>query len=435
MLKIWEPQQYLKELERRSNLQAEAEERVAAILERVRLGGDQALAEITAELDRVSVEPGALEVQKDEIDEAERLVDADFRAALEKAIRNVLDFHRPQLPVSWFQARQDGTVLGQLVNPVGRAGIYVPGGTAPLVSCLVMTVIPARVAGVPEILMCTPPGTEGRLDPHLLVAARECGVNRVFRIGGAQAIAAMAYGTASVPKVDKIAGPGNIYVTLAKKQVYGVVGIDMLAGPSEIAILAGEGANPRWIAADLLSQAEHDVNAASVLITASRELASRVMAEIEQQLSDLPRSAIARKSLQDNGALIIVRDENEGVDIINSIAPEHLELEVDDPWSLLGRIRNAGAIFMGSHTPEPMGDYLAGPSNVLPTGGTARYASGVGVETFLKRSSVIAYNRAGFAADAPLAVKLAEVEGLKAHARALRVRLRTRSDQEREDQR
>ncbi len=407
----------------------EIEKPVREIVEDVRRRGDEAVREYTRRFDGVEIPPGGLEVNGAEIDRAYEEVSPEFLRALGQARDNVLAFHQAEKRESWWLPRLDGSLLGQVIGPVARAGIYVPGGSAPLVSSLVMLAIPARVAGVPEIVLSTPPSQAGphagRIDPHLLVAARESGVHRAFRVGGAQAIAALAYGTESVPKVDKIAGPGNIYVTIAKKIVYGVVGIEGLMGPSEVAVLAepGSGADPAWIAADLLSQAEHDPMAASYLITTSAGLARDVIAEVECQLALLPRAGIARKSLQDWGAALVVSGLDEGVEMINAVAPEHLELLVREPLELVGRISSTGAIFCGPWSPEPVGDYLAGPSNVLPTAGTARYASVVSVATFQRETSLINLSRRGFDGVAESILTLAGVEGLEAHARSIKVRM------------
>lgn len=408
--------------QRRPAVDEEIESRARAILERVRREGDAALLDLTRELDGVSLSGRDLAVGEDEIREAYRRVDREFREAVELARANIEAFCRQGLRRSWFSSGEDGLVVGEMFSPVDRAGIYVPGGTAPLPSSVLMTGIPARVAGVEELVMCTPPGGKGKVDPHILVAAREIGVSRVFRVGGAQAIAAMAYGTESIHPVDVIAGPGNAYVTAAKKMVVGRVGIDMLAGPSEIAILADASANPQWVAADLLSQAEHDPLASAVLVTPSEELGRRVEEALQTQLESLPRRHIARRCLEGGGAIVLVWDLLEGVAVINRMAPEHLELQVEDPWSLLGRIRHAGAVFVGPYTPEPVGDYTAGPSHVLPTGGTARYASPLSVDCFRKKTNLIACTREALSRLGPAAARLAEVEGLEAHARSVRVR-------------
>ena len=399
------------------------EERVRLIIEQVRSDGDAALCDLSRRFDGALLDPGRLEVESSEMEAACRQVSGEFMAALGQARDNILAFHRAEPGSSWFTTRPDGSVLGQLVRPIERVGIYVPGGSAPLVSCLLMTALPAQVAGVPLVVVATPPRADGSVDPHLLVAARESGVNRVFRVGGAQAVAALAYGTAQVPRVHKIVGPGNVYVTTAKKLCAGQVGVEGLMGPSEVAVLADGPARADWIAADLLSQAEHDPVAACYLVTTSRTLAEQVLAALGPQLETLPRAGIARRSLEDWGLAVVVESLDEAVALVNEIAPEHLEVLTADPIRLLGRITAAGAIFLGPWSPEPMGDYLAGPSNVLPTGGTARFSSPVSVATFLRQSSVIQLSRDGFTALAGAVQRLAEVEGLEAHARSARIRL------------
>ena len=424
MLKLWRPDQFLGYLaDRRSNFYPEIEARVRVILAQVRSQGDDALFELTERFDKADLRSSGLQVSEAEYVEAEALVDDDFRQALQTAIDNITEFHRPQVPNSWFMTRPDGSILGQQVSAVDRAGIYVPGGAAPLFSCLLMTVIPAVVAGVREVILCTPPNGSGRIDPHMLVAARACGVKAVYKVGGAQAIGAMAYGTATIPKVDKIAGPGNYYVTMAKKLVFGPVGIDMLAGPTEVLAVDDGTADVRWIAADLLSQAEHPDGMVILVTTAGPGRIEAIGAEMDRQASLLPRAETIRKSVAELGAGLAVSNLAEAADLVNAIGPEHLELEVADPWSLLPQIRHAGSIFMGKWTPEPIGDYIAGPSNVIPTEGTARYASPVNVETFLKRSAVVCYSEAAFLAQAPRAIKLALTEQLQAHAGSMQIRL------------
>jgi len=425
MLKIWQPAEFLKFLEeRRTTFYPEIEAQVRAILEQVRTQGDEALYELTARFDKVDLRSTGLEVSEAEFAEAEAAVDQEFREALQLAIDNITEFHKPQVPRSWFQTRPDGTVLGQQVTAVDRAGVYVPGGSAPLFSCLLMVVIPAVVAGVREVILCTPPSREGRIDPHMLVAARACGVKRVFKVGGAQAIGAMAYGTATIPRVDKIAGPGNYYVTLAKKLVFGPVGVDMLAGPTEVLAVDDGTADASWLAADLLSQAEHPNGMVILVTTGGPERIRAIGEEMDRQAALLPRSETIRKSVAELGAALPVATLAEAADLVNAIAPEHLELEVADPWGLLPLIRHAGSIFMGRWTPEPIGDYIAGPSNVIPTEGTARYAYPVQVETFVKRSAVVCYSEEAFLAQAPKAVKLALTEQLQAHAGSLQIRLK-----------
>lgn len=425
MLKVWNPQEFLSRLnDRRTQFYPEIEERVRAILDQVRRSGDEALYELTQKFDGADLRSGGLLVTEQEYQDAEAAVDAQFRDALAVAIDNITAFHKPQVPNSWFMTRPDGTVLGQQVSAVERVGVYVPGGSAPLFSCLLMTVIPAVVAGVREVILCTPPSREGRVDPHMLVAARACGVKAVYKVGGAQAVGAMAYGTATVPRVDKIAGPGNYYVTLAKKLVFGPVGIDMLAGPTEVLAVDDGSADPEWLAADLLAQAEHPNGMVILVTTAGADRVKAIGEAMERQTAALPRSETIRKSLVELGAALLVETAAEAAGLVNAIGPEHLELEVTDSWGLLPLIKHAGSIFMGKWTPEPIGDYIAGPSNVIPTEGTARYASPVNVETFLKRSAVVCYSEAAFLAQAPHAVKMALTEDLQAHAGSMQVRLK-----------
>lgn len=424
MLRIWERPEFLAFLdERRKTFYPEIESRVRAILEQVRTQGDEALFDLTDRFDKVDLRNRGLVVTEAEYAAAEQAVDAEFRAALKLAMTNIEEFHKPQVPQSWTMKRPDGSILGQQVTAVDRVGVYIPGGSAPLFSCLLMIVIPANVAGVKEVFLCTPPNAKGDIDPHMLVAARACGVKQVFKVGGAQAIGAMAYGTATIPRVDKISGPGNYYVTMAKKLVFGPVGIDMLAGPTEVLAVDDGTADASWLAADLLSQAEHPDGMVILVTTKGPERAAAIGAEMDRQATLLPRAETIRKSVAALGAALAVSSMAEAAELVNLIAPEHLELEVSDPWSLLPLIRHAGSIFMGKWTPEPVGDYIAGPSNVIPTEGTARYTFPVSVETFIKRSAVVYYSEQAFMAQAPLAVKLALTEGLQAHAGALQVRL------------
>jgi len=409
-------------LERKLAGMEEARAVVARVLAAVRERGDEAVCEFTASFGGPAVAPAALRVSADEIAEAYRQVDDGFLAALRLALENVTAFHQRELRRSWLEARAEGVITGQLIRPLKRVGIYVPGGTAAYPSTVLMNAVPARVAGVNEIAMVTPPAADGTVSPYTLAAAAEAGVTEVYRVGGAQAVAALAYGTAAVRKVDKITGPGNIYVTLAKQQVYGTVDIDMLAGPSEVLVVADGTANPVWIAADMLSQAEHDVMAAAVLITPDRELARHVQEEIERQLLVLPRRQTAARSLADYGVIVITADLQEALELANRFAPEHLELMVNEPFCWLPLVENAGAVFLGHHSPEAVGDYLAGPSHILPTGGSARFFSVLGVETFLKRTSVISYTPAALAGVGQAIVKMAGVEGLTAHARSVQVR-------------
>lgn len=402
---------------------AEAAAQVAQILAAVRERGDAAVSEFSSRFGGPHLPAGRLKVADDEMKFAYGQVKDGFLSALRRALINITNFHKKQLAGSWFDAGERGAIVGQLLRPLRRVGIYVPGGKASYPSSVLMNAVPARVAGVKEIVMATPPDADGTVDPHTLVAAAEAGVTEIYRAGGAQGIAALAFGTATLAPVDKITGPGNIYVTLAKKQVYGHVDIDMLAGPSEVLIIADDTANPVYAAADLLSQAEHDEMAAAVLVTPSLRLAGLVQAEIERQAAVLPRSGIAACSLERYGAIIITGDLAEAFDLANRFAPEHLELMVAEPFSWLTRVENAGAVFLGHHSPEPVGDYLAGPNHVLPTGGTARFHSPLGVDAFVKRTSLISYTPAALAGTGEDVIRLAEVEGLQAHANAVRVRL------------
>ncbi|MGO0123322.1 histidinol dehydrogenase [Desulfothermobacter acidiphilus] len=408
-------------LDRRFTFPEEAAERVAAIVAEVRDRGDEALCHFTSRLDGVDLRPEDLEVPEEEIEQAYREVSSAFVEALRCALTRIFNFHAKHVPKSWHEVRPDGSVWGELVRPLDRVGIYVPGGRARYPSSVLMNSVPARVAGVKELVMVTPPGPAGKVDPHVLVAAREAGINRLFRIGGAQAVAALAYGTRTVPRVDKIVGPGNIYVTLAKRLVYGQVGIDLLAGPSEVVVVADDTAPAAWVAADLLAQAEHDPQARVLLVTLSRRLAEEVNRELEAGWSELGSPPASRESLAHSYA-VLVPDLDTAMDCVNRFAPEHLELLVADPAPLVERVRHAGAVFLGPYSPVPMGDYLAGPNHVLPTGGTARFASPLGVNDFLKRTSVLQLSAPAFRELGPHAALMAEIEGLQAHARAIKVR-------------
>ena len=407
-------------LNRDLRAEQDVEEVVDAIIADVRARGDAALRDYALRFDGARLEE--LEVSAQEMDQA--LADADpyFLDTLRMAAANIEAFHRRQLRDSFVMTEQDGVILGQKYTPVERAGVYVPGGTAAYPSTVLMDVIPARVAGVPEIVMTTPAGRDGRVDPAILAAAAVAGVTRIFKAGGAQAVAALAYGTESVPAVDKIVGPGNIYVATAKRKVYGKVGIDMIAGPSEILVLADGGCSPAWVAADLLSQAEHDRLASPVLVTDSEALALAVQADVEAQLDALPRRDIARASVETGGKIILCGSLDQAVDVCNIIAPEHLELCVEDPFALLGRIKNAGSIFLGRNVPEALGDYFAGPNHTLPTSGTARFSSPLGVDDFVKRSSFIYYTREALGRVKDRIAGFAEAEGLHAHARSVTIR-------------
>jgi histidinol dehydrogenase len=399
---------------------------VSRILDDVKARGDDAVVDYTRRFDAPGYSVKNMHAGARELAAAKASTDRTFLRALNRAASQIEAFHRRQLRTGFISLERPGTMLGQLVQPVERVGVYVPGGQGgktPLVSSVLMGAIPARVAGVPKIVMATPPTADGRIDPHLLVAARMAGVSEVYKVGGAWAIGALAFGTASIPKVDVIVGPGNLYVTLAKKIVAGTVGIDIIAGPSEVLVAADGSADPEFIAADLLAQAEHDPRASAVLVTTSPELAAGVRAEVLRQLPKLGRAEIARKSIERFGAVFVVKDVPKAIDLSNRVAPEHLELHLRDPFSHLGEIRNAGAVFIGEHTPEPVGDYVAGPNHVLPTAGTARFASALSVDHFLKRTSVIRYSAAALRREAADIMRLAEVEGLGGHANAIRVRL------------
>ncbi|HWP96722.1 MAG TPA: histidinol dehydrogenase [Syntrophomonadaceae bacterium] len=389
----------------------------------VREKGDQAVFDYCRQFDGAPIGPDNFQVTEEEIDEAYERVDDDYIFAIRAAIDNINAFHTRQRRNSWLEPDERGNLLGQMFRPLERVGIYVPGGTAAYPSSVLMNAIPAQVAGVEQIVMVSPPDKEGKLNPYTLVAAAELGLGEIYKMGGAQAVFALAWGTDRVKKVDLISGPGNIYVTLAKKAVYGDVNIDMLAGPSEILIVADSQANPVFLAADLMSQAEHDVLARAILVTDSPELVDRVEAELEKQVETLSRQEIIKKSLENYGAFIITKDMHQACEVANLVAPEHLELSVAAPFDYLSRIRNAGAIFMGKYTPEPVGDYYAGPNHILPTGGTARFYSPVGVDTFMKASSIIYYSAGGLQEDASNIMKLATVEGLTAHANSIRKRV------------
>lgn len=398
-----------------------AAELVRQIVRDVRNEGDKAVIHYTELIDRVRFTPEEFLVTEEEFQAAEDEADPDVVASLQKAAENVRRYHQEQKPKSWMTYREAGSILGQAVIPLDRVGIYVPGGTAAYPSSVIMNAMPAVVAGVREIIMMVPP-KNGKINPYVLVAARAAGIKKIYKIGGAQAIAAMAFGTETIPRVDKITGPGNIFVTLAKKEVYGHVDIDMLAGPSEILILADKTADPIYTAADMLSQAEHDPLASSIVITDDAGLAERVAKEVEKQLADLPRREIAQASLDRNGLIVIAKDMRQALHFANISAPEHMELLTEQPFQLLPYVRHAGAVFLGAYSPEPLGDYFAGPNHVLPTGGTARYYSVLNVETFMKRTSIISYTQPALAQASNDIIRLAETEGLQAHANAIRLR-------------
>ncbi len=407
---------------RRRIMQGEYLDRVKRIIDRVREDGDEALTEFTHMYDGVRLSPVDLQVAPEKIKRAYEMVSEDFLRALRIARDNILKFHSRQLERSWFE-QESGLLLGQMISPLDSVGIYVPGGTACYPSSVLMNAIPAKVAGVRRIVMITPPGKED-IQPEVLVAAAEAGVDEIYRVGGAQGVAALAYGTNTIPKVDKVVGPGNIYVALAKRLVFGDVGIDMVAGPSEVLIIADDGANPAFAAADMLAQAEHDAMACCMLVTDSEKIIAEVEAEVRMQLEKLPREETARQSLEDYGALVLVGDMQEACELANSIAPEHLGLMIREPLALLGKVRNAGAVFLGDYSPEALGDYLAGPNHVLPTGGTARFASPLGVEQFVKKTGLVYYTRDELKKVSGDIAVLAEAEGLCAHRRAVEVRCR-----------
>jgi histidinol dehydrogenase len=393
---------------------------VTDILNNVKQNGDDAVREYTLKFDGHM--PSKFEISREEIDSSPDKCDRDFILALYKAADNIRDFHVRQKQQSWLEPKQNGVILGQRIRGLKRVGVYVPGGTAAYPSSVLMNVIPAKIAGVKEIVMVTPPQKDGTANPDILAAAKIAGVDRVFLMGGAQAVAALAYGTQSVPKVDKIVGPGNIFVATAKKLLYGTVDIDMIAGPSEILIVADKSANPKFLAADLMSQAEHDKMASAILLTTSEETANETAKELSRQMQTLERRDIIEQSLNDFGAIIVCKDISEAVDFANELAPEHLELAVENPMEYIGRVDNAGSVFLGHYSPEPLGDYFAGPNHVLPTSGTARFFSPLSVDSFIKKSSFIYYTEPALSEAKDDIIKLAETEGLTAHANSIKVR-------------
>ena len=393
---------------------------VADILENVRVNGDQAVREYTEKFDGKA--PEKLEITRDEIKAMLNRCEPAFLDALERAAENIRDFHKRQVQQSWLETKENGVILGQRVRGLERAGIYVPGGTAAYPSSVLMNAIPAKIAGVKEIIMVTPPAKNGMPNPDIMAAAYVAGVDRVFLVGGAQAVAALAYGTETIPKVDKIVGPGNIFVATAKKHLYGTVDIDMIAGPSEILIVADETANPKFLAADLMSQAEHDVLASAILLTTSEQIANETIEEVYRQVETLARKEIIEKSLDDFGAVIVCETMEEAVEFANDLAPEHLELCAKNPMEYIGRLDNCGSLFLGNYAPEPLGDYYAGPNHVLPTSGTARFFSPLSVDSFVKKSSFIYYTEDALKQAHDDIVKLAETEGLTAHANSIKVR-------------
>ncbi len=394
---------------------------VQSILKQVRTFGDQALYELTEKLDRVVLTK--LRVSEREMREAYEQIDEQMLAIIREAAENIRYYHEQQKRQSWFVTKEDGTVLGQKIIPLDAVGVYVPGGTAAYPSSVLMGVLPAKVAGVDRIVLMSPPQSDGSLPAGVLVAAQESGVEEIYKVGGAQAIAALAYGTETIQPVDKIVGPGNIFVALAKREVFGVVGIDMLAGPSEIVVLADEHANPGYIASDLLSQAEHDPRSSAILVTTSESVAEETRKEVAKQLEALPRKEIAQPAIRDYGAVYVAKDMEEAVDVVNELAPEHLEVMVEEPWALLSSIRHAGAIFLGEQSSEPVGDYFAGTNHVLPTNGTARFSNPLSVDDFVKKSSIVSYSKRAIHEHGKKIAAFARMEGLEAHARAVEARL------------
>ena len=401
---------------------------VREVLQAVKRQGDRAVLHYTEEYDQISLKPEDLRVSGSELEAAYHQVPAELIEAIRLACRQVEAFHRQRVPKSWVQFGEDEVVLGKRYTSVDRAGLYVPGGRAAYPSTVIMNAIPARVANVPRIVITTPPGPNKAVNPAVLVAAQEAGVQEIYRVGGAQAIASLAYGTETIPNVNVITGPGNIYVTLAKKLVYGTVGIDSLAGPSEVLIIADGRANPVHVAADMLAQAEHDPMAAAILLTTDSGLAMKVVSEVKQQLINHPRKVLTEKAIAHYGLVVVVESLESAAELSNEFAPEHLELEVEDPWSLLEKIRHAGAIFLGNSTPEAVGDYLAGPNHTLPTSGSARYASALGVETFMKHSSLIQYSPKALRKVSKAIESLATAEGLTSHADSVRLRMQENLD-------
>lgn len=409
-------------LKRSPNNYGKFEAAVDDILKKVRAEGDTAVFAYTKEFDKVEITADTVRVTEDEIREAYDAVDPSLVEVIRKALVNIRSYHEKQKQNSWFSSTEDGTMLGQKVTPLKRVGVYVPGGKAVYPSSVLMNIVPAKVAGVDQIIMTTPPGKDGKVCPTTLVAAKEAGADEVYKVGGAQAVGALAYGTESIPKVDKIVGPGNIFVALAKKAVYGYVSIDSIAGPSEILVLADETANPRYVAADLLSQAEHDELASAILITTSRELAEKVSSEVEEFVKVLSRKEIIQKSLNNFGYILIAEDMDEAVEAANEIASEHMEIVTRNPFEIMMKVRNAGAIFIGEYSSEPLGDYFAGPNHVLPTNGTAKFFSPLSVDDFIKKSSIVYYSREALGKIHKDIEQFAKAEQLTAHANSVAVR-------------
>ena len=409
-------------LKRSPNNYSQYESTVNEIIENVRENKDKAIFEYTKKFDRFELTAENIKVTREEIAEAYTKMDEKLISVIRKAAANIRDFHSKQLRNSWFDAKPDGTILGMKITPIEKAGVYVPGGKAAYPSSVLMNVIPAKVAGVEEIIMVTPPGADGKVNPGTLVAADIAGVDTIYKVGGAQAIAALAFGTESIPKVDKITGPGNIFVALAKKAVYGYVSIDSIAGPSEVLVLADETANYKYVAADLLSQAEHDELASAILITTSEELASKVAEQVHVYTNQLSRTEIMERSLENYGYILVAENMKQAIDTVNEIASEHLEILTRNPFDIMTRIKNAGAIFLGEYSSEPLGDYFAGPNHILPTNGTAKFFSPVNVDDFIKKSSIISYSREALEAVHKDIELFAESEGLTAHANSIKVR-------------
>ena len=409
-------------LKRSPNYYAQYADRVQNIIDDVKENGDEALFRLTRQFDGAEISASNIRVTPAEIEEAYSYVDPELVEVIRRAISNIRSYHEKQKRNSWFDSTAEGTLLGQKITPLASTGVYVPGGKAAYPSSVLMNIVPAKVAGVEKIVMVSPPGKDGKLNPGTLVAANEAGADEIYKVGGAQAIAALAYGTESIPKTDKIVGPGNIYVALAKKAVYGFVSIDSIAGPSEVLVIADETANPRWVAADLLSQAEHDELASAILVTTSEEIAQKVAEEIDGFLNVLSRSSIIRSSLDNYGHILIAQNMNEAIEIANEIASEHLEIVTKDPFEVMTKIRNAGAIFIGEYSSEPLGDYFAGPNHILPTNGTAKFFSPLSVDDFVKKSSIIYYSRQALKRDAKDIISFAEAESLTAHANSIKVR-------------
>ena len=409
-------------LKRSPNHYGEFIDRVNDIIDNVRTNGDAAIFDYTKRFDGAEINASNIRVTKEEIEEAYTLVDPELIDVIRKALVNIREYHEKQRQYSWFDSKPNGTMLGQKVTPLATTGVYVPGGKAVYPSSVLMNVIPAKVAGVKKIVMVTPPGKDGKVNPNTLVAANEAGADEIYKVGGAQAIAALAFGTESIPKVDKIVGPGNIYVALAKKAVYGYVSIDSIAGPSEILVLADETANPRYVAADLLSQAEHDELASAILVTTSKELAEAVSVEVDKFIAELSRKEIMSKSVENYGYILVAESIQDAIDAANDIASEHLEIMTKNPFEVMTKIQNAGAIFIGEYSSEPLGDYFAGPNHILPTNGTAKFFGPLSVDDFVKKSSIIYYSREALEPIHKDIIKFAESEQLTAHANSIKVR-------------